>query len=297
MAELRVLDNGDLRQSFAGDVYNSAVYLKRCFKQFDTALFTAVGNDKLSQRMIARLDEENLNTEFVFKHPDKTLGLYMIETDESGERSFSYWRNDSAARKLVNFLDDTLVNALNPEDVMFFSGISLAVIDEDTRERFWEIIDTLKDRGLKIIFDSNYRPRLWSCVQEAKYQYEQALAHADMILPSVEDLQPLFGVGNPEELVAFCRLYDIEEIVVKDGPNSVLSSYQGQQQYHQIIPVEKVIDTTSAGDAFNGVYVGARLSGKSVDEAVKQAACAAGVVIQFAGAIVPYDHFMKAIKA
>ncbi|MFM9726290.1 PfkB family carbohydrate kinase, partial [Streptomyces scabiei] len=85
-----------------------------------------------------RFNSEQLDTRFVFAHDEKVPGMYYIETDEFGERSFSYWRNDSAARKIVDFLTTNVVEQLSSGDMFFFSGISLAVLEQDARELFWQ---------------------------------------------------------------------------------------------------------------------------------------------------------------
>ena len=295
MVELRAMSAATLHQSFAGDVYNSAVYLKRCFPQVTTSVVTALGQDNLSKKMLERFESEQINTQLVFAHDTKVPGMYYIETDEHGERSFIYWRNDSAAKKVVDFLDADALEQLSQGDMFFFSGISLAIIEESAREDFWKVVKQLKDAGVKIVFDPNYRARLWNSVEETKEQYHLAFTFADITLPGVEDLTTLYGVHSVEAVVEYLKPYQIEEIVVKNGPESVVTKEGDTLQSHTIVPVKNVVDTTSAGDAFNGVYLGARLSDKSISSAVQLAAKAAGAVIQQPGAIAPKDIFQLAM--
>lgn len=295
MVELRAMSAATLHQSFAGDVYNSAVYLKRCFPQVTTSVVTALGQDNLSKKMLERFESEQINTQLVFAHDTKVPGMYYIETDEHGERSFIYWRNDSAAKKVVDFLDADALEQLSQGDMFFFSGISLAIIEESAREDFWKVVKELKDAGVKIVFDPNYRARLWNSVEETKEQYHLAFTFADITLPGVEDLTTLYDVHSVEAVVEYLKPYQIEEIVVKNGPESVVTKEGDTLQSHTIVPVKNVVDTTSAGDAFNGVYLGARLSDKSISSAVQLAAKAAGTVIQQPGAIAPKDIFQLAM--
>ncbi|EGI71380.1 2-dehydro-3-deoxygluconate kinase [Pseudoalteromonas distincta] len=295
MVELRAMSAATLHQSFAGDVYNSAVYLKRCFPQVTTSVVTALGQDNLSKKMLERFESEQINTQLVFAHDTKVPGMYYIETDEHGERSFIYWRNDSAAKKVVDFLDADALEQLSQGDMFFFSGISLAIIEESAREDFWKVVKQLKDAGVKIVFDPNYRARLWNSVEETKEQYHLAFTFADITLPGVEDLTTLYDVHSVEAVVEYLKPYQIEEIVVKNGPESVVTKEGDTLQSHTIIPVTNVVDTTSAGDAFNGVYLGARLSDKSISSAVQLSAKAAGTVIQQPGAIAPKDIFQLAM--
>jgi 2-dehydro-3-deoxygluconokinase len=295
MVELRAMSAATLHQSFAGDVYNSAVYLKRCFAGVNTSVITALGQDNLSKKMRERFESEQLDTQFVFSHESKVPGMYYIETDEHGERSFIYWRSDSAAKKTIEFLTPDCVSQLCQGDMFFFSGISLAIIDKKSRDQFWDVLKQLKDAGVKIVFDPNYRARLWESVEDTKAQYHLAFSIADVTLPGVEDLTTLYNVHSVEAVIEYLEPYQINEIVVKNGPESVITQLDNTLQSHTIIPVTTVIDTTSAGDAFNGVYLGARLSGKPIADAVQLGAKAAGAVIQQPGAIAPKDVFQQAM--
>jgi len=296
MIELRSIGESTMHQSFAGDVYNSAVYLKRCFSDVNASIVTAVGEDNLSAKMLDVFAGENIDTRFAFKHPSKVAGMYLIETDDTGERSFTYWRSDSAARKVVEFLSDEVMANFAEGDMFFLSGISLAVIEESARETFWKKLETLSNSGVKVVFDPNYRARLWRDESQAKAAFERAFELADMALPGIEDLAELYGIDDADGVLAFCERFNLDEVVVKNGPESVITQSQGQVLTHDITPVSNVVDTTSAGDAFNGVYLGARLSGQSISESVEMAAVAAGTVIQYPGAIIPkqaFDGFLK----
>ncbi|MBU2881720.1 sugar kinase [Psychrosphaera sp. B3R10] len=296
MVELRAGDASTMHQSFAGDVYNSAVYLKRVFPEVATSIVTAVGQDNLSDKMVATFEQEYIDTKYVFRHESKVAGLYLVETDETGERSFTYWRSDAAARKVVDFLNSDVLAELATGDMFFFSGISLAVIEEDARSLFWEKLELLKNAGIKLVFDPNYRARLWRSEEQAKEQFERALNVSDIALPGVEDLTELYGVDSAQGVIDFCRPFGLQELVIKNGPGSVVTFESETLLTHKITPVTNVVDTTSAGDAFNGVYLGARLTGQAVSESVQLAAKAAGIVIQHPGAICPVAAF-DAVKS
>ena len=133
MAELKELD-GQLSEGFAGDTYNSAVYLKRTFNQHETFYISAVGSDPLSDQMVAGVEEENISTRFLKRDTEKHIGLYRIYTDDEGERSFIYWRSDSAAKRMMSMFDATDIASMTALDMVLFSGIALAILNEDDKE-------------------------------------------------------------------------------------------------------------------------------------------------------------------
>lgn len=295
MVELMRASKGVMNQSFAGDVFNTAVYLKRTFKEINVALVTAVGIDDLSDEMVDSFVAEDINTDFVFRTADKMPGLYAIKTDESGERSFSYWRDNSAAREIMKFITDEVVDKLSNADVFFYSGISLAVVLPEHRALFWQMIDRLKSNGVSIVFDPNYRARLWASLDETKAQYEQAFKTANKVLPGVDDFVQLYAINTAAGVNTFCQQHDIGEVVIKNGEHGVLCFYNDKQYSVAIEPAENVVDTTSAGDSFNGVYLGARLLQYDIDTSIKLAAKAAAIVIAHRGAIVPKQGFQSFI--
>jgi 2-dehydro-3-deoxygluconokinase len=276
-----------LKQSFAGDVFNTAVYLKRTFPEVKVSLVTAVGKDNFSLDMIKYFESENIDTDLVFQSETKIPGLYSIQLDDQGERSFTYWRENSAARTVMDFIDEAATEKLTSGDLFFFSGISLAVIKPEARANFWQKLRQLKAAGVKIVFDPNYRARMWKDKAETIQAYEQAFKLADIALPGVEDLDSLYGITSVEGVIEFCQSFSISELVIKNGPASVITILDGEKEVHQVKPVETVVDTTSAGDSFNGVYLGARIADESIADAVSKASKSAGFVIQHKGAIAP----------
>ena len=284
-----------MKQSFAGDVFNTAVYLKRTFADLNVHLVTAVGEDQFSLDMIEYFTSENIGVNFVYKSATKIPGLYSIQLDDQGERSFSYWRENSAARQVMQHINDDAISELSKGDMFFFSGISLAVIEPEARADFWALIDKLKAGGVQIVFDPNYRPRLWSNAKEAQVQFELALQKSDLSLPGVDDFEQLFGMISAEEVNEYCQQFGVNELVIKNGEQGILVVANGETSKFAITPVKNVVDTTSAGDSFNGVYLGARIKGFSVSDSIALASKAAGFVIQHKGAIVDKQAYQKFI--
>ena len=102
-------------QGFAGDFYNTAVYLKRLFPAISTRLLSAIGQDEMSGKMLKTFENENLDIQHVFKLADQQPGIYLVQTDDEGERSFLYWRENSAARQVIKSLSDEVIKTLSED--------------------------------------------------------------------------------------------------------------------------------------------------------------------------------------
>jgi 2-dehydro-3-deoxygluconokinase len=283
------------KKSFAGDVFNTGIYIKRCVKELANVNFlSAIGSDENSKEMLAMMEKESLKTNLVYQSTSAQMGLYLINVDDEGERSFSYWRETSAAKQVVRFLSDDLDNpAFKNVDSFFFSGISIAILSERDRQKLWHFIVKLKAAGTKIIFDPNYRPTLWSTLNETRAAYAAAFELADIALPGVDDHMVLYNAKNAEDVAGFLEQFAINEIIIKNGSQGMLLSVGGIRSYVDVDPVANVVDTTSAGDAFNGAYLSARLLGRTAEQAANFAAKASACVIQHKGAIVDETVFSQ----
>lgn len=274
-------DGSGWKQSFAGDSYNTAVYLARAGIQ--TGYMTFLGDDEFSTRLMQQMAQENINTDAVQLLANRTIGLYTISNDASGERSFSYWRGQSPARNMFDSFSES--KTLLPEcSHFYFSGITLAVIADTGFDNFVSCLQLLRDKGAMIVFDPNYRPRLWGSVAETRSSYKSVLPLCDIVLPTFEDEEALWGFTQLEECIDFYGEYNLQELVLK-APD--LSCHTIVDNNYQVFPAEPVeaVDTTGAGDSFNAGYLASRLQSSSVDEAVSAAQALAAKVVQRRGAI------------
>lgn len=293
MVELYQLVDSVYHQNFAGDVFNTAVYLKRtCEQPVDVQFFTAVGTDLISDKLVRAVEREKIDTSLMLRTKTARPGLYMINTDAFGERSFVYWRDSSAAKQTLQCFNQQLsYDAIKGCDMFFFSGITLAILSDADRAQLFELITRLKADGSQIVFDPNYRPALWPNVDAAKAAFIQAYALSDVALPGLDDHKVLFNAQTTNDVVRQLTELGVAEIIVKDGVNGINGRFEQQGFTAPAHQVKKVVDTTAAGDSFNGGYLAARLGGIAPQHAVKFAARLAGFVVEHTGAIVGKEHF------
>ncbi|MCX2975014.1 sugar kinase [Halieaceae bacterium IMCC8485] len=272
--------------SYGGDTLNSAVYLARQGIAVDYV--TALGDDPMSAWLVAKWRDEGVACDLVEFEPNGVPGMYLIETDDRGERSFYYWRDDTPAKRLLDDADraKTIFAQLSGHAWLCLSGITLAIYSESARQHLFERLADYRRRGGRVAFDSNYRPKLWSSLQQTRQAYEAMYRLTDLALPTIEDEQAVFGDDDQFATIRRLRSLGLGEIALKMGEQGCLVVVDDQQE---LIPARKVdvVDTTSAGDSFNAGYLAARLSGKKAIAAAESGHRLASVVIQHKGAIIP----------
>ena len=289
MIELQQRADGSLHQSFGGDTLNTAVYLRRELGAVGTVDYvTALGDDSFSDAMCQQWADEGLGLGRVQRLPGRLPGLYCIQTDANGERKFLYWRNEAAVRDCFTTpAAEPILAALPGYDLVYFSGITLAVLGEIGRERLLQALAETRRRGAKVVFDNNYRPRLWTSVEAAREAYRKVMAEVDIALLTEDDEQALFGYTDSEQV--FAAYPAITEVVLKRGAEECRIRCEGVRVAVPALKVEKVVDTTAAGDSFSAAYLASRLKGGSPQEAALAGHRLASRVIQVPGALIPRE--------
>ncbi|MGF1874462.1 sugar kinase [Photobacterium frigidiphilum] len=291
MIELNGAPFGTMQQAYGGDSLNTAVYMARTAGQsVEIDYISALGTDTISNGMISRWQQEGINTDYVLRDKTRQPGLYLIQLDDQGERTFLYWRNQSAARYLVRHPNFAQVELhLQTVDMVYVSGISLAVLPADDRQQLVTLLGQLSSNGVEIAFDSNYRPALWESADEARKCYKQILSFTNLALVTDDDEETLWGDTSSQTTLDRLQTAGVKKVVLKMGPKGCLYTDFNADTPELIgtTPVETVIDTTSAGDSFNAGFLSGYLTDKTPREAALQGHQLASTVIQHKGAIIP----------
>src|SRR5439155_11853186 len=194
---------------------------------------------------------------------DRTAGLYLVETNANGERSFCYWRDHAPARDLFELPQwGVIAERLLACRLIYFSGVTLSLYSNVGIGRFLALVELARKNGVKIAFDGNFRPRGWKGdLARTRTVFMEALKRVDIALPTYDDEAVLWGDPSPEATVERLQAFGIAEIVVKNGPNSALVASGGQREFIPVPEVVVPVDTTAAGDSFNAAYIAARMAG------------------------------------
>lgn len=291
MLELSGQAGPNWRMGFAGDTFNTLWALHALSGDRPATYVSAFGDDPFSHDQIGFFAQNGIGIGASPIIPGARPGLYAISLT-GAERSFTYWRGDAAARQLAS--DPLpLAKSLQNQSLVYFSGITLAILDDSARKTLLAAIAIARDAGSRIAFDPNYRPRLWRNREQAQAAILEALAVTDIALPTFPDEQMLFGDTTPEATAE--RLgRTVGEIIVKNGEEPALVVSKGATECVPAVHVAAPVDTTGAGDSFNGGYLAARLAGHAPIEAAGHAHRVAAAVVQVRGALAPFEVLRNA---
>lgn len=278
-------DRADLAHvGVAGDTLNTAIYLKRAAPEMQVSYVTRLGRDAFSSRMLNFMQSEDLDTSLIGISDTRSPGLYAISTDEVGERTFDYWRDSSAAREMFSGSGSEL-SAMSKFDVVYLSAITLAILPTEAQSRLMLWLDEYRQMGGKVSFDSNYRPMLWPDSETACRTIEAMWRRTDIALPSADDEQVLYGDVDSAAAVARLMSWGVRDGALKRGAAGPVSFGQGVQG--KFAAAGKVVDSTAAGDSFNGGFLAAYLQGAGQEECLQAGHNLAIQVLGVKGAIIP----------
>lgn len=284
MVEIRQAEGGLLRQGFAGDSFNTAYYLRAFLPAAcPVDYFTAVGTDTISNDMLAFMQGAGIGAGFIKRVEGRSPGLYMIHLKD-GERSFSYWRSASAARLLA---DDvvTLRAALDASEVIFFSGITLAILAPGAVATLLAELARARAAGRLVAFDPNIRAGLWENAEIMRRTITAGAAVSSVVMPSFEDEATYFGDATIDATIARYRAAGAEKLVIKNGADGITLDFDGNGAFVPAMTTDTVVDTTGAGDSFNGAFLARYVETGDQTDAAAFAARVAAAVIGHHGAL------------
>lgn len=236
-------------RSFGGDVFNTSVAASRLGST--VTFVTRLGHDAFALGL-----QEMLLKEGIQQTPIRTAkgptGVYFVSVDSEGQRDFVYYRNDSAARQLSP--DDISAELIQSAKIVYASGITLA-ISESARQAVMKAFKIARDAGVMTAFDPNYREALWHSEERAVDALNQILPLVDVFLPSFpDDTASMISFNKPQQVLDYFLFRGVKLVVVKAGANGCYIGYKKEIQHVPAMSI-KAIDTTGAGDAFNGGFL------------------------------------------
>ena len=270
------IEADNFERYFGGSPANIAMNLARFGKK--TALISRVGYDGLGDYLIKRLEEAGVITDTISVDRDNNTTVIMVTRSRKSPSFIAY-------RGAEKFIDS---DEIEEEDIIKSKIIHLstfALSAPESRRAIEKIINIARDQKKIISLDPNYRPQLWEGRGDGIEYIKNLLPKVDIIKPSLDDAEALFGRGDAESYIksfhdSGCRL-----VILTQGANGLVVS-TGDKVKHFDSMATEVVDTTGAGDAFwSGFYIGV-ISGYSLELAVQLGNSVAAEVIKEVGAIV-----------
>lgn len=276
-------------QGFGGDTSNAAIAAAR--QGARVGYLSAVGDDAYGRMLRALWDREGVDHAGVRTDPDAFTAVYFVTHDARGHH-FSFFRAGSAASRMRP--QDLPAQRIAAARVLHLSGIS-AAISTSACDTCFAAIDLARAAGTQVSFDTNLRLKLWPLAR-ARAVMRELIAASDICLPSLEDVQAISGLQEPQALVDFCLRLGAKVVALKLGARGALLA-DGQQQWQVAAHPCRPVDATGAGDTFGGALLARLVAGDALPEAARYAAVAAALSTEGFGAVEPIPRAAQVQEA
>ena len=299
MLEVQANGFGPAVFAYGGDTFNTSVYLRRCANpsEIEVSYATGLGTDQLSQSLKKEWQALGLRLDEVEYIEGRLPGMYLIQTNSHGERTFHFWRENSAARAYFQAAQTALEKNADNLDCLYFSGITLAILNDASRQRLFALLERATSNGCRVVFDNNFRPQLWPDRKVAQSVYLQAFASCHTAMMTLDDHQAVFECDSLDDALIHAQGLKISEVVIKRGAEPTLVRQEHSIEWLPVPTqvVKQVVDTTAAGDAFAAGYLSRRLLGSMAENAASFGNTLAARVIQHRGALIPLEAMQDLI--
>ena len=276
-------------EGHGGDTSNAAIAAAR--QGARVGYITALGQDMPGDSFMALWAREGVDASTVIRTERWLTGVYFVTHDERGHHFLHYRANSAAANYTVADLPSAAIAAAR---MFYVSGISQGISHSAT-DAVFAAIDIARRNGVKVAYDTNYRPRLWPPARAAAVMHA-AMAQTDYALPGIEDVQTLTGLTEPEAMLDFYLRLGPKVVVLKMGE---AGAWMATPEHRVHMPKHdvQVVDATGAGDAFCGSFLARILAGDAPEQAARYANLAAALKCTGYGAVAPIPRAAEVLAA
>jgi 2-dehydro-3-deoxygluconokinase len=265
------------QQGFGGDTSNAAIAAAR--QGAAVGYVTAIGRDTFGDSLLALWQQEGVETSQVTRHASAKTGIYFITPHPEG-RSFTYMREGSAASRLAPA--DMPEAYIAGARILHVSAISQAISDSAC-DAVFAAIEIARRHDVLVSYDSNLRRNLWPLARARAVTHE-AMRLCDIALPSIDDSRELTGLSAADDIVDYYLAAGARVVALKCGAEGALVATPTARRKIAPYPVTP-IDSTGAGDAFDGAFLAAYLAAADPFAAAERAAIVAALTTCGYGAL------------
>jgi len=210
-----------------------------------------VGDDGFGRMLIDVMKGYGVDTTYMSMTREACTTLAFVTLSGDGDRSFTFARKPGADMLLSG--EDIPDGLFRSGDILHFGTVGLAPGSLSTIAHI-KALDAAKTARAFITFDPNVRLPLWDDADVLKTTILDFLPYADVVKVSDDELDFIFGTKSEEEAAAFCFSLGASLLFVTRGKNGAAVYTRDYAMDVPGLPVTAV-DTTGAGDAFNGAFL------------------------------------------
>jgi len=284
MIEISNIKNSLYNQSFAGDTLNFCNYLDK--KKLNAFFLSAIGKSEINQSLLDFVKSKKISTKYIKKINQFEVGLYLIKNKDNGEKQFFYWRDESAAKHYFNNIDFlNLYKELKNFDYIYFSGITLSIIHISKLNNFIKLLNLLKSKKIKIVFDFNIRPSRWN-KKNLNIFLDSVLKFVDICFLSGEDMNYWKNKNDIKSYEQIVRKYKLKHSIFRKNAKFTYVFLNKTRYVFKNKLLKRVVDTSGAGDGFNAAYLSNFIVNNDPVLALKAGSSLGSKIVMKKGAIV-----------
>ena len=273
-----------IEMSFGGDALNEAVALSRLGKKVQWV--SNVGDDDAGKKILSYATENGVDVSGVKVAADLATSITIVLVEKSGERFF-LTNPQGSMRKLAE--EDISPHVDNMGEIVCLASMFISkVLDIAAAER---IFKKIKAAGKILAFDMKY-PHYGETLQDMAGM----LSNADYFFPNEDELATLTGETDIYKNIDALLNYGLKCAVVKRGGKGCIIATKETQIEIPAYHVEKVIDTTGAGDCFAAGFLYALSEGWSLEDCGKFACAVASCSVEEVGAVAGVTSLEKVMR-
>ena len=247
------------------------------------AYITRVGRDPFGEHICDFLHENGIDAAYVGLDDYYMTGMQLKGRVEDGSDPL-----------VVNYRRHTAFSHFDPADLagidwqgvrhLHVTGIP-AALAPNCREACAKLMDEARAHGVRISFDPNLRPALWSSKEVMAEALNELAMKADLVLPGLGEGEILTGFKEPEKVAGFYLERGAKAVIVKLGGSKGAygRTSAGEEFTAPSFKVEKVVDTVGAGDGFAVGVISALLEGLPIREAARRGAAIGALAVMSPG--------------
>jgi fructokinase len=245
---------------FGGSPANIAINLMNLGIS-DVKFYGAVGNDVFGKLILDKFKEMNISTNTINITEYPTSIVEINKTVNSPVPIFLRGADYHIT------LTKEMISDIKRSSIVHFSYWPLS--SEPAKSTIIKVIEIAKSSEAIIGFDPNYHSKLTTEQSITLEEIKEIISKVDIIKPSIDDSQRLFGKGySVEEYLDMYVKLGAKLVVMTLGEKGLIASYQGKT-YELGTYAKNIVDATGAGDAFwSGMYA-AILNNESLEDILK----------------------------